>query len=549
MKRADRLICARFRILVVVWVALSLTGAVSGQDGDEQPMDSPVTPQDAPAQAEEGPYLDLDPEPVLTDQPNDTGDAWSDQDGHEDHDPQAEEPVAVDEAAPQIDRPKYQFLRHQEDWSVLRGQDVHHSGDPWDAIKYIPLTDDGAIWLSFGGQARLRVENWHNFGFNDFDDDTFLLTRLLFHADAHVGENLRVYAEGKSALSTERDLAGGRRGLDADELDLQQLFVDFSLPIGEATLTLRPGRQMLLFGKQRLISPLAWSNTLRTWDGFTAIMDVHGWKATGFWAQFVPVKKFDLNDTDAQNELFGVYATGPVADCGVNLDLYWIGIDRDAAAIPGGMINGTTGREDRDTLGGRVWGKILDTGLDYDLEGAYQTGSLGTNDISAWMIATEWGWSLPDLAGSPRFHIGFDYASGDETPGGDVETFNQLFPLGHAYLGYIDVVGRQNIMDLSPGVTLKFLEKLTVKIAGHLFWLADDADSLYNAGGRARMRNAGTSKEVGQEIDLILTYPIDRHTVAKFGYSHFFSGNYIDDSGNGNSSDIDFIYFILQYTF
>ena len=38
--------------------------------------------------------------------------------------------------------------------------------------------------------------------------------------------------------------------------------------------------------------------------------------------------------------------------------------------------------------------------------------------------------------------------SGDDEPGGDVETFNQLFPLGHAYFGYIDLIGRQNALDL-----------------------------------------------------------------------------------------------------
>ena len=32
-----------------------------------------------------------------------------------------------------------------------------------------------------------------------------------------------------------------------------------------------------------------------------------------------------------------------------------------------------------------------------------------------------------------------DYASGDGVPGGDVGTFNQLYPLEHAYLGYMDL--------------------------------------------------------------------------------------------------------------
>ena len=47
------------------------------------------------------------------------------------------------------------------------------------------------------------------------------------------------------------------------------------LPVwDDATLTLRPGRQMLLFGKQRLVSPLDWSNTMRAWDGVSSTLDV-----------------------------------------------------------------------------------------------------------------------------------------------------------------------------------------------------------------------------------------------------------------------------------
>ena len=167
------------------------------------------------------------------------------------------------------------------------------------------------------------------------------------------------------------------------------------------------------------------------------------------------------------------------------------------------------------------------------------------------MIASEIGLTVSDCPGNPRLFCGFDYATGDQDPGGDVETFNHLFPLGHAYLGYVDAIGRQNIIDISPGLAFKAIDKLSVKVVGHFFWLADDSDALYNAGGRARSpRVAGTtSKEVGQEIDVVLKYALDRHTVAEFGYSHFFASNVIKDTGNGNASAVDFIYFILQYTF
>jgi hypothetical protein len=164
------------------------------------------------------------------------------------------------------------------------------------------------------------------------------------------------------------------------------------------------------------------------------------------------------------------------------------------------------------------------------------------------MFASEVGYTIADCPTNPRVHLGFDYASGDDSPGGDVETFNQLFPLGHAYFGWIDAVGRQNIIDVSPGVTFKPMDKMVVKLNGHFFWRAEEADALYNAGGAAiRAGGAGTPREVGSEIDLTVKYQFDRHLSGVIGYSHLFAGDFLE--ATGSHSDMDFGYLILQYTF
>lgn len=61
--------------------------------------------------------------------------------------------------------PRYQSLRYREDWRGLEGRDTSTTGDTLDPIKYVPITDNGDLWVSFGGQARSRVESWENFGF------------------------------------------------------------------------------------------------------------------------------------------------------------------------------------------------------------------------------------------------------------------------------------------------------------------------------------------------------------------------------------------------
>ncbi len=444
------------------------------------------------------------------------------------------------DATATVPRPKLvPNQRDREDWSPLA------KGDPdpasiVDPIKYIPLNEDGSIWASFGGQARLRVEAWNNFNFIGDEDDVFGLLRFRAHADLHIGEPLRFFIEGKSAFTPGgRDLPGGVRTLDTDELDLQQAFFDFKMPIhDDASLTVRGGRQELLFGKQRLVSPLDWSNTRRTWDGVRGDLTIDSWTVTAFWTQFAPVQKYEFNDSDRDDKFYGLYSTGKLPWAGVSADGYLLVRDRNPID------------EERYTLGGRLFGKIADTGFDYDVEGAYQCGELGAADIDAFFFSAEVGYRFAEVTTRPRLFAGFDYASGDDDPtDDDAGTFDQLFPLGHAYFGYIDAIGRRNIIAGKLGVGADLTKKLTAELTGHLFWRAETADAVYNASG-AVLRAAAPGNDdrfVGSEIDLRFRYRFTHQLEALFGYSHFFAGDFIENTGPG--SDIDFAYFQLEFTF
>lgn len=438
-----------------------------------------------------------------------------------------------------LKRPKYSpVLRQNEDWSVLAGYENIQTESFFDPIKYIPLSDDGNFWMSFGGQARFRLEGWNNFDFNREFNDTFLLTRIRLHTDIHTGKYLRLFAEIKSAFSTDRDLPGGRRTLDVDELDLQQAFADIILPVGESgKLTLRPGRQMLLYGKQRVVSPLDWANTMRTWQGFQGFFDIHKWKISGFWTQFVPVKKYEFNEADIDEPFAGIYGTGMPGSAGIGLDGYWLYRERKFLD------------DKRHTVGGRIFGSIGNRRLDYDFEAAYQRGDVDDKDVQAFMIGSQFGYRFTKTAFQPRVFLGFDFGSGDKDPNdGKVGTFDQTYPLGHLFLGYMDIVGRQNIISPNIGFTFSPLNKMTCEATGLFFWRAREEDDLYNAGsGVVRKGASGTSLEVGQEIDILLKYAYNIHTVLLFGYSHFFPGDFISQTGPDDPAD--FIYTSLEFTF
>lgn len=443
-----------------------------------------------------------------------------------------------------IKPPAYSVIRHAENWSAWGNQEYRQDNDLFDSIKFVPLNEGGSVWISFGGQFRFRAESWSNFGFGSAtisDSDVYPLGRALLHADLHIKNRVRFFVQGKSAVSGRRNLAGGTRGLEADSIDLQNFFVDVIAPAGEGTLTFRVGRQELLFGKQRLVSPLDWANTRRTFDGFSAALNLNGWKATGFFTHPVPVRKYSFNKAATGTDFFGLYTSGKVAKVG--LDVYWLGVNR-----PVNSFNGTSGREERQTVGARVGGKISDGAVSYDLETAFQFGTVGVDDISAYMFASKLGYAFAGVRMAPSIYAGFDYASGDGSAGGNVGTFSQLFPLAHAYNGFIDLLARQNIIDQSSGVTFKPVRKLLVKVDWHNFWRANTSDGIYNAGaGLVRPGAAGVSRDVGRELDLTLKYPLDRHMVIIVGFSHFFAGDFIRESGS--SQGINFGYTTLQYTF
>ena len=441
--------------------------------------------------------------------------------------------------------PSYRNLRYEEDWSILGdGSD----SDLWSPLKIIPLNQTGSAYLSVGGEARIRTEFWSDFGFGSSNappQDSFALMRIRAHTDWHLGPRVRLFIEGKSAAVAGRELPGGSRTADADSIDLQNVILDLKPgAVGSGNLTLRIGRQEMLFGKQRLISPANWANTRpRVFDGVRGTWSSDLLALDAFWTRRVEIKKYQFNRHDPDTDFFGLYLKAGLPAPGTTLDLYWLGLERERV-----QLAGTSAEEHRHTMGARLNGRIPLGSLDYDLETAYQTGSHGSREIAAWMVASQVGNQFGGALGA-RVSLGFDYASGDRNQDDDeINTFDPLFRTNHAFLGQVDAIGRLNIIDLSQGTSFKAGPKLRFKIETHLFWRASNQDALYSAGGAPiRDPQLSSARWTGSEVDLVTTYSINRHTIASFGLGHFFPGAFLEQSGPSERTDFGFI--MLQYTF
>lgn len=453
------------------------------------------------------------------------------------------EPEDVVSEAP-LPAPKYMNLRYDEDFSYLDGPEGSYHPDVFDAIKNISL---GEEWrLSLGGEFRVRIESETNKGFGATEpaNDTFQLYRYFLHADVRYGDVFRVFVQGAVVHDEDRDLAF--RGIDENIADVQQLFFDLRVCGGqERPVILRVGRQELLYGNERYVSPSDWANTRQRFDAVKLFWAYPDWTVDMFYAKPAVVQRRQRDRYDEDFDFYGLYVTYT----GIprhGLDLYAFAVDHTGALV---NPNGRAGDKSTYTLGSRFWGKT--GGFDYETELAGQWGHWAGNIVQTWSWSATAGYTFEDYACKPRLGLGFDWASGDDNPAdGKVGTADQLFADGHKYLGYMDLVGRQNITaaraDLSAWIVPGSVKGA---LAYHAFWLSDPEDALYNAGGGVVRRDptGHSGREVGQELDLTVEWKLDAHSNVLVGYSHFWDSDFITNTGPSEDADLFYVQYQLKF--
>jgi hypothetical protein len=432
----------------------------------------------------------------------------------------------------------FSLERWDEDYSYLK--DPAARSDPLDAIKYIPFGKDGG-YLSLGGQARYRYDYFNNpsFGPGNNDEDGFHLQRYLLHMDAHLNAHLRTFVQVDSAFVDGR--VGGGRYADADHFDLQQAFFDVKTSEESKPYAfLRLGRQELIYGAQRFVSPDDWRNVRRTFDGARFSVSIPNDTIDFFITRPVLVERDQFNNDDNGTVFSGIYNVTALPDlipnAGSKVELYLLALNqtRDSTAhVDAGTY----------TLGSRFYTKP--GAVDFDVEADYQFGDRESSSISAWSLATEAGYTFESVELSPRASVGLDIASGSIDP---ADRFNQLFPPTYNYLGHIYLFGRTNLVDVHGGLDLHLTKSLTLFTAQHIYWRENSNDALYNLSGVVvRADNGSDASYVGNEFDIVLNWQIDRHLSAYLGWGHFFAGDFIQQTGA--AEDVDFVYASMTYTF
>lgn len=414
------------------------------------------------------------------------------------------------------------------DFSYLKDPNYndHHIGE---GLKQIPVGDQGK--LDVGGQYRLRFHCEHNMrglGLTGRDDN-FLLDRTRLFMNYKMNSRIRLYGELLDAGSSYENFAS--RSIEVQHLDAQNLFADVVLAedcCGKWTV--RGGRQELLLGSQRLISPLDWANTRRNFEGgrLTRSSDTSS-------TDFLLVRPMNLYtehfDSPNQNQaLWGVYHSDKSCKT-FPIDTYYFGFED------------TRTNTHVQTLGTALKGE--NGNLLWDHELGYQFGrNSDGSDISACALTFGAGRKLQGDR-KPSLMLYYDWASGDDSVNNG---WNHLFPLGHKYLGFMDFYGRRNIHDFNALYTVNATDHFTVLAWYHYFLLSNDNQGPYNV-TLTPFNSGGTvgSRDLGHEIDLLGTYKIGPRSDLVLGYSHFFAGDYYSTSVTSAnaplfSRDADFFY-------
>jgi hypothetical protein len=442
--------------------------------------------------------------------------------------------------------PKYPYPRFgiipwsffNADWRYLDRSEDRES-DPFDFLKRIRLGDD--FMFTAGGEFRYRYNNEVDSRLSG-KDNVYDLTRTRVYGDFWYRDIFRIYGEFINAQSFNQDLPP--LPIDQYNPNFLNLFVDVkAATLYDQPLYVRGGRQELLYGSQRLISPLDWANTRRTFQGAKAFWQNEKFSLDGFVVQPVIPSANSFASVAWQQVFSGIWGTyRPIK--GEVIDLYYLDF-QDSTMMYVGQ-NGVKGTENVSTAGTRWYGNK--NNWLWDMEGMLQFGRYSNQGILANAYTVGGGYNFGKIPMNPTLWVYYDYASGDPNPGGDVHrTFNQLFPFGHYYFGMMDIVGRQNINDFHTELSIFPTKWWTVWAQYHVLRLDSPKDALYNSAGVATLVDP-TGKagiNVGEILTIVNNFTIDLHQNVFVQYSHLYAGDFLHRVGNGRSPD----YLYLMYSF
>lgn len=408
------------------------------------------------------------------------------------------------------------------------------------------ISESTPRWLRLSGELRFRGEGRTGINYASGNDDAYGLVRTRLNVEILPTESIRFFFQGQDARAP--GLREGRpQAIFRDPFDVRQAYVQFAAAQGKIKLTV--GRQLLLYGAQRLIGPLDWTNTSRNWDAVRLELGTADSKVDVFASSVVAIDPTRRIDQPVRgSNLHGIYGSFKKAVPKSVFEPYVLWKTARLAAPYAGGDN----RSSTYSAGVRLAAAPATPGLhgfDYQTEWIRQWGRAGGAGRSAWAAYGIVGYTLPDMPLPLRLSAEYSYASGQDDPASrTVGTFDHLYGTNHLFYGLVDNVGWQNIHNPRVGFDTRINKRLQIAVDYHWFWLASANDALYDVAGRVTVRGRpGSSRNVGRELDLQTNWSLGRQWKLGGGIGRFFAGPFLKQNSGGASGWFPYIF--TQYAF
>lgn len=400
-------------------------------------------------------------------------------------------------------------------------------------------------WFQMAVTYRGRLEDTSGIGYVPDASDTYYLSRLRVEANLRVNKYLNFFAMTQDTHVYGYDSVVVRPTSMLDDFDLRQAYMDVHREIKGGKISFRLGTQYLDVGDKRLIAVSSWGNSTPVYHA-AKLSFTKEWVAGDVFAatRVSTIRARNFNEPKPGENLYGAYLSLSkiVPQAKIEPFVFW----RTQPLVTD--ENKLKADSDLATFGFRFLGK-LPRRFTYTTEIAIQKGTYAQDDISAWAGMWGVGYTLSNSSSKPTISFEYNYASGDGTKGDGVRgTFDQLYASNHSNYGITDQVGWRNTINYKIGLEVGLTKKLKVQFDVNDFYLATLQDSLYTDNGSAVVKNsAATSRHIGVEPDLQLTYKANKSLTIGAGYGRLICGQFLKQSSQGESFSYPYVYWEYRY--
>ena len=433
------------------------------------------------------------------------------------------------------------------------------------------------------------------------------LTRLGFGYD--LSPDVNFYMELQDSRTWGGDGANGREGVQDDArnhngcatnngggncgtLGMRAGYMLIRNLAGLQGLSMKAGRQYVVFGNQSLFGAFDWSNNGISHDGVMFQYSTKAWDTYGGWFR---TSESDLGQAVPVGALNPGIGPSTVNNGNANLDSDILMFYNQIKSVPGFIIepyyflytnrynsidNQSQGlgtprhsNQTRHNVGGRM--EMRKGNFDAISETLYQFGQMGDTGgpfgagygnqkylhISAWATRNWIGYTHYEWAWKPRLAFNFDYASGDgranctfagSTTGcSTANTFENMYPTNHIHMGYMDVQSWKNMMAFAVNLQFRPTKDDHIEVWASDLNLANTKDNWYRATQVVYVYSKADNnkRHVGNEIDFAWTHMfMDGKLSLQTVYGHMWTGAYIQEN-LGTSTGQDWAYVQLWINF